>query len=195
MALLINGVVYHRPLLVFALKEEAQDQFEDFELLFTGVGKINASYHLSKRLALDRPDLVLNLGTAGSSKFETGAVVNATAFVQRDMDVTGLGVPPYVTPFESEGELLTYGLSISELESCVCGSGDNFETAHTSQLFDTVDMEAYALALISRKEKIPFLCLKFISDGANDKAATDWKEALRLAAKSLSNILNQWKLT
>ena len=44
----INGTIYQNPLLVFALEVEAQEEFNDFQKIFTGVGKINAAYHLFK---------------------------------------------------------------------------------------------------------------------------------------------------
>lgn len=194
MALLINGVVYERPLIVFAMEAEAGEEFTDYNLLFTGIGKLNAVYHLGKKLAQETPDLIVNLGTAGSSKFSRGSIVNPTAFVQRDMDVTGLGVERYRTPFEVEPAILPYGLRTNNLEEAICGSGDSFETAHASDLYDVVDMEAFPLALISKKEAVDFLCLKYISDGAGEEAALEWKDELKLAAKRLRETLRLFEL-
>ena len=39
---------FQKPLLVFALESEAGNQFEEFEKIFVGVGKINSTYHLLK---------------------------------------------------------------------------------------------------------------------------------------------------
>ncbi|HCR76652.1 MAG TPA: nucleosidase, partial [Chryseobacterium sp.] len=52
-----------------------------------------------------------------------------------------------------------------------------------------VDMEAYPLALISMKEEIPFLCLKYISDDAGSDAADDWAVQVHLASEAFNKIL------
>jgi adenosylhomocysteine nucleosidase len=49
-------------------------------------------------------------------------------------------------------------------------------------------MEAYALALIAKKEGIPFLCLKYISDGADNNAADDWTVLVHKAAVAFGEI-------
>jgi adenosylhomocysteine nucleosidase len=50
-------------------------------------------------------------------------------------------------------------------------------------------MEAYPLALIAMKERIPFLCLKYISDDAGSEAADDWTVQVHLAAEAFDKIL------
>ena len=50
-------------------------------------------------------------------------------------------------------------------------------------------MEAYPLALIAKQENIPFLCLKYISDGADGTAATDWPEMVKLAGSALKKTI------
>ncbi len=191
MNLTIEGKVYSRPLLVFAMQAEAGNEFDNYDKLFTGIGKVNAAYHLTRYLAQNpEHDIVINLGTAGSSVFNRGEIVLSTRFVQRDMDVTGLGLPKYKTPFIEEEPEMAYGLNPSGFVHGVCGSGDNFETAQTSSDFSLIDMEAYVYAFISKRENFPFLCLKFISDGADDSAAEDWSSQLKQAAKALRKALS-----
>ncbi len=176
-------------LLVFAMKEESQGHFKDYDVLYTGIGKVNASYALTKTLSKKKPSVVINLGTAGSQTFPAGSVVCCTSFIQRDMDVQALGFEPFQTPFSDVPVILEYGNSIEKLPSGICGSGDNFETTHSITAYNLVDMEAYALAHICKQEDIPFLCLKYISDGADEDASEDWTEALNNAAKALKNTL------
>ena len=181
----LNGTKYENPLFVFAMESEAAQQFEDVETLFTSLGKVNAAYELTKKIAQTRPDIVINLGTAGSNQFGKGETVCCTGFVQRDMDVGELGFEKYKTPFSPEEPILAYGLKINSLSEGICGTGDSFETGHAETVYSVVDMEAYALALICKREQIPFLCVKYISDGADDNAATDWTEQVKLAAEAL----------
>jgi adenosylhomocysteine nucleosidase len=71
----------------------------------------------------------------------------------------------------------------------ICGTGDSFEMGHSETIYNVVDMEAYSLALIAMKENIPFLCLKYISDGADDNAAEDWTEQVHKAAVTYGKLL------
>lgn len=176
-------------LLVFALQEESANLFSEYQTLYTGVGKINATYALMNRLAQIRPPVVINLGTAGSSTYSAGSVIHSTKFMQRDMDVSPLGFSLYKTPFSDDPVILEYGLNISYLPSGICGSGDNFVTTHTNQYYDMVDMEAYALAKVCKSQDIPFVCIKYISDGANETASFDWNAALLEAAKKLKETI------
>ena len=172
----------------FALASEAADVFEDYNTLITGIGKVNAAYELSKAIQYKRPSLIVNLGSAGSNAFQKGDVVCCTKFVQRDMDVRGLGYAQYETPLSGLPPVLEYGLTMNGLPESICGTGDTFEMAHAATLYNVIDMEAYALALVAMKENIPFLCLKYISDGADGNAAEDWTVLVHKAAVAYGNI-------
>lgn len=178
-----------KPLIVFAMKEESKDAFCEYDLLHTGIGKVNASYSLSSRIKENKPSIVINLGTAGSRKHGGGTVVNCTRFIQRDMDVTFLGFEKWQTPFSQDPVIIEHGMKIDGIIEGICGTGDNFDSSDAANDFDVVDMEAYALALICQRENIPFMCLKYISDGANDEAGNDWNKALEIAANKLKDTL------
>lgn len=178
------------PLLVFALEQEAQGLFTDHACLFTGVGKINAAYALMAYLSQNpAPGLIVNLGTAGSAVHKAGSVIHCSRFIQRDMDVTPLGFPRYKTPFSNMPATLNVQGPDTPLPQGICGTGDHFDIAHTGETYSVVDMEAYALAHICHKEQIPFLCLKYISDGADGQAHLDWEQALEAGAKALHGAL------
>jgi len=173
----------------FALASEAAEVFEDYNYLLTGIGKVNASYALMKALQNKKPALIVNLGSAGSNEFKKGDLVCCTKFVQRDMDVRGLGFELYETPFSGLPTILHYGLKIDGLPVGICGTGDSFEMAQAATVFNVVDMEAYALAMIAMKENIPFLCIKYISDGADGSAAEDWAVQVHKAAVAFEAVL------
>ena len=176
-------------LFVFALQSEAAGEFDDCNQLICGIGKVNAAYELTKAIHVKRPELIINLGSAGSNVFERGTVVCCTQFIQRDMDVRGLGYELYETPFSTEQIVLEHGISIESLPRGICGTGDNFEMSHVATIYNVVDMEAFALAHVAKKENIPFLCLKYISDGADGGAAEDWSVQVHKAAAALRKIL------
>jgi adenosylhomocysteine nucleosidase len=180
-----------KPLLVFAMKEESQEVFSDYDVLHSGIGKVNAAYALTDYLRKHKPAIVINMGTAGSRKHKGGSIVSCTSFIQRDMDVTALGFEKYKTPFSDDPIVINHGVHAKGFAEGVCGSGDNFDASAGSDNFDVVDMEAYALALICKRENIPFMCLKYVSDGADGDAHKDWHEALHHTAERLRDALRK----
>ncbi|MFC4164886.1 nucleosidase [Epilithonimonas zeae] len=185
-----NGKNYNNILLVFALESEAGKEFEKFNKVFVGIGKVKATYNLTKAIQEVNPDLIINLGTAGSTIFDRGSVVNCSRFIQRDMDVRALGFQKFETPFSNETILLEYGLIIEHLPNGICGSGDQFEMEHINPEYNVIDMEAFALAKIAEYENIDFLCLKYISDGADGNAADDWTQEVKKASIALRRELD-----
>ena len=93
----------NNPLVVCALKNELKIESSKINLLYTGVGKINAAIsitqYLSKRII---PEYVINYGTAGSKTIEVGKIVDCTKFIQRDMDATGLGFKSVRNSFDTK---------------------------------------------------------------------------------------------
>lgn len=187
---MIKQLLDENPLFVFALESEASDKFDDLDTLFIGVGKVNAAYHLTKKIAESKPSVIVNLGSAGSNVFDKGSVVCCTKFIQRDMDVTMLGCQLYETPFCDVEPVLDYGIQVDFLPQGICGTGDSFEVNHTANAYNVVEMEAYPLAYIAYRENIPFLCLKYISDGADDSAAEEWTVTVKNAAAELRKVLD-----
>lgn len=178
-----------RTLFVFALPSEAAEEFEHVNKVIVGIGKVNAAYELAKAIHQHKPGLIINLGSAGSNVFKRGEVVCCTKFIQRDMDVRGLGFKLYETPFSGIEPILQYGIKIKGLPEGICGTGDSFEMNHSVSVYNVIDMEAYPLAYISMKENIPFLCLKYISDGADGTAADEWSVQVHNAAIAFKQIL------
>ena len=178
-------------LVVMALPMEAQDVFEKsgIAVLYTGIGKVNAAMTLARELAryqlAGKPlPPVVNFGSAGSPRFPTGAVVACTRFIQRDMDVSGLGFAHGTTPYEDEiPQVIEFPAVFSELPSANCGTGDSFVTGAQTLPCDVMDMEAYALAKVCHVQGTTFACAKFISDGADHSAASDWQANLHRAAE------------
>ncbi|WP_116807462.1 5'-nucleosidase [Steroidobacter cummioxidans] len=178
------------PLLVMALPLESQGVFEraNIPVLYTGIGKVNAAYALTKRLSeyvrAGRPmPQVINFGTAGSRRHVTGSILECHIFVQRDMDVTGLGVPLGVTPFEDAiPSRLEFPRLFPQLPGGECGSGDSFVMSEIAMECDVMEMEAYALAKVCWLERVAFTAVKYVTDGADHASGQDWHANLKLAA-------------
>ena len=172
-------------LFVAALKEETVglDYF-----YHTGVGKINATYNLTKLIHKHKPTEVINYGTAGAIKKGLSGIVECTKFYQRDMDVRGLlDLKLGETPFDNLNGI------INSEDGYSCGSGDNFVNKQIEMEIDLVDMEAYALAKVCKLEGIDFKCFKFISDNADTNASLDWIENCKKGAKLFHTKMNEFK--
>ena len=172
-------------LIVCALEIETQEKLKDYDVLYTGVGKVNATFALTRKfgkLGSYIPySLVVNYGTAGSRKIKKGKLVDCTKFIQRDMDVTGLGFMKGETPFEDDPPITieTPKDVFNPIgRRATCGSGDNFVEDKTNYYGEVVDMEAYALAKVCYQYNVPFISFKYITDGADEQAHEDWESNL-----------------
>jgi adenosylhomocysteine nucleosidase len=190
-ASLISGLLKEHPLYIFALETEATHEFSGLGPHFVGVGKVNATYRLVKKIHENKPDIIVNLGSAGSNQFRRGEIICCTQFIQRDMDVRALGFEKYKTPFSQQEPILRYGLKVDDLPEGICGSGDSFEIAHETEDYNVIDMEAYPIAWVAMQEQIPFLCLKYISDGADGSAAEEWQVSVHHAASALREVIGR----
>jgi adenosylhomocysteine nucleosidase len=177
-------------LVVIALRVESSGVFEaaGVPVLYCGVGKVNAAIALTKELARyahqgEEMPLVVNFGSAGSRCFAPGTLVSCQEFVQRDMDVSGLGFPLGVTPYDEAPSSLTFDPVFTHLPAAVCGSGDSFATADIEVDCAVIDMEAYALAKVCWHENARFACVKYVTDGADHTAADDWQRNVHVAAE------------
>ena len=175
-------------LIVCALEIETQGQLKDYRVLYTGVGKVNATLELTKVLQSahlhylpEMPKLVINYGTAGSRKIKKKRLVDCTKFIQRDMDVTGLGFMRGETPFEQDPPFVIQQQNVEFNpigRNATCGSGDNFAEDKSQYYGEVVDMEAYALAKVCYLYDVPFISFKYITDGADEQAHEDWEANL-----------------
>ena len=160
-------------------------------LLYTGVGKVNATYKLTNVLTKvygkDRFDLVINYGTAASKTYS--GLVDCTKFIQRDMDATPMGLKIGETPFDNEPSMIDFSDIKNPIgKNLTCYTGDSFVT--DIQYMDVVDMEAYALAKTCRNFGIDFVSYKYISDDGN---ADDWEKNCGKGIEEFKKLLNESK--
>ena len=173
-------------MIISALREEVRGLNES--VMFTGVGKINATKKLERQFGKSSfrlPDLVINYGTAGKTteSLSVGNLYEVGKFVQRDMMVTELGFKEYETPFDA-----TYIIENGRSD-LTCGTGDSFWTPKNKKNFEIVDMEAYALAKVCQDHGVEFRCFKFISDGGDpDECKENVSKGSVLFANKLKQI-------
>ena len=142
------------------------------EIVYSGVGKINAAITSIKAIEQYSPKRILNFGTAGKIKPELHGLLEIGKVIQRDMQAEPLA-PRGSTPFcNRPREYLSTG-------QYVCGSGDSFVTEQDPWLHnlgvDVVDMELFAIAAVAHDHNIPWLSYKYITDDANESSGDDWQ--------------------
>lgn len=170
-----------------ALEDEFPNRPKGYNVVYTGIGKINAATTVARYLTTNpHTDVVYNYGSAGAADDSVaGELLGVRALVERDMDLTPLGLNPFIT---AEGQVPYIYTSNKDTE-IVCGTGDSF--ARPQDPYHIVDMEAYAIASVVRKFGISqFYCYKYISDTDEDEdPAQAWRENMHKGAEKFKNIL------
>ena len=168
-------------LIITALESELKRDTlpSSVEIVYTGIGKINATITSIKAINQYSPTRILNFGTAGKIKPELHGLLEIGKVIQRDMQAEPLAprgsTPFYVRPQEY--------LSTGQF---VCGSGDSFVTAHDPWLHslevdvvdvvDVVDMELFTIAAVAHDHRIPWQSFEYITDDANESSGEDWQD-------------------
>ncbi|MFF5504849.1 nucleosidase [Streptomyces roseolus] len=183
---LLGEITSDRPLLVLAVKEEAQFLDTSLPVLLTGIGKVNAAAALATTLARGpRPTGVVNLGTAGALRAGwTGTHVVGTV-VQHDLD--GEALARLTT-----GETFGAPISLPDGGDVVLATGDAFisdeaSRARLAEQAPLVDMEGYALAHAAELAGVPLRMVKHVSDAAGEGADRTWREAVAACSRELAD--------
>ena len=90
----MNKNVFFLPLLTLKILVTYAIQGEFVELKWpdiepyyvrTGIGKVKSAFHLAEAIRQVQPDLVLNIGSAGTVNHQVGDIFVCRKFVDRDM--------------------------------------------------------------------------------------------------------------
>ncbi|MDR0988460.1 MAG: nucleosidase [Prevotellaceae bacterium] len=159
--------------------------------LRTGIGKVKSAYYLTEAILQGRPDLVINLGTAGTIHRKVGDVLVCRRFIDRDMlAAAALGVE-YEIDFSALLEARGYCKTWTE--EGVCNTGDTFLTELGDVKGDVVDMEAFAQAFVCRAKEIPFISVKYVTDVLGQNSVKHWEDKLADARLGLDHFFNVLK--
>ncbi|MGW6152892.1 nucleosidase [Streptomyces sp. NPDC055144] len=182
---LIGEITVGRPLLVLAVKEEAQFLDTDLPVLLTGMGKVNAATALAAVLARGpHPSGIVNLGTAGALRPGWTGTHVIGSVIQHDLDNAVLA--------SLTGEIYGAPIDLPDHGGPVLSTGDSFISdeaarARLAASAPLVDMEGYALASAARQAGVPLRIVKHVSDEAGDGAARTWRETVADCARVLAD--------
>lgn len=180
----------------------------EFAIVGTGIGKVNAG--VGAQITIDRfkPDIMINVGVAGSvSEFaEVLDLVIGTSYVYHDVYATQFGydkgqVPRMPNKYSSDSDLfkIITELLVRDMCSIVCtgtvATGDQFVDTLDDKIriredfhAIVVDMEAAAYAQVCYINDTPFISVKVVSDSC-DNESVNYSKVLEDASEKYSDLI------
>jgi len=179
----------------------------EHKLVITGIGGISTAYQLSKVIAAERPDLIIQAGIAGA--FNEALQLGSVVVVERDRiadlgvmennqwkDVFDLGLTRSdEEPFDNgwlknesniikrSGLQTVNAITINEITTAASRISELKSKYNPS----IESMEGAALHYVCLQEKIEFLQLRAISNYIGERDKSKWK--MKLAIKNLNDAL------
>jgi adenosylhomocysteine nucleosidase len=166
--------------------------------LITGVGPVQAAMELTYALLKlkhaqpsRRPDVIINLGSAGSATLEQGAVYRVARSHYRDMDASAFGFRKGQTPFSPHPATIEAAPIMPDFPSASCSSGANVISDHGITGADLADMEYSALNDVAMRFGLALIGFKGISDGEKPLTGelAQWTELLPVIDKNLAEAI------
>lgn len=175
----------------------------------SGIGKVAAGICAQTMILEYEPDLIINVGVAGSltPELNIGDIAVATAVVQHDMDTIGLGDPPgfisglnivEIPSSEDAMEGLAKGsMSLGyRTKKGVIATGDVFVTSTEKKKSITdsfgaiaCEMEGAGVGQTCYSNGVPFCVLRAISDNGDENVHQDYHMSLDMAADRATRVL------
>lgn len=170
-----------------------------FAPLMIGVGPVEAAVGMTAALGgLERtgnlPDLVVSLGSAGSSRLRQAEVYQAVSVAYRDMDASPLGFEKGATPFLDLPAIVPLPLRVPGVAEATLSTGGGVVSgqAYDAIEADMVDMETYAVLRACLRFSVPLIALRGISDGAAElRHYGDWTEYLHVIDERLAEAVDR----
>ncbi|MGE8548800.1 MAG: 5'-methylthioadenosine/adenosylhomocysteine nucleosidase [Alcaligenes sp.] len=176
-----------------------------------GVGKVNAAACTQLLISEFSVGRIINIGIAGglAPGIVPGDVVIADTLVQHDMDVQALGLPPgqifrldtFDFPADPallaiarqaaqriEGHRVHVGRIVTGDQFVACNDKIQWLTRTFGAL--ACEMESAAIAHVCYLNSLPFVCIRSISDNANQGAHMDFDTFLPIAVDNASALLH-----
>ena len=170
-----------------------------FEPLFTGVGPVEAAAATAAALAALQaekplPDLIVALGSAGSSRLEQGEIYQATQVSYRDIDASVLGFAKGTTPFLDLPPAIELPYRIPGLKTASLSTGAAVISGKAYETIDAdmVDMETFAVLRVAMRFSVPLIGLRGISDGDRElRHFDDWHQYLHVVDAKLAQAVDK----
>ena len=177
-----------------------------------GIGKVFAALCAQTMILTYHPDLMINVGVAGSltPKLNIGDIAIAEKVVQHDMDTTAIGDPAGLLSGINVVYLPCSQDTVRMMEACadalgyhretgVIATGDVFMTDSQKkrQVADTFDaisceMEGGSIGQVCYVNGTDFCILRAISDNGDENAHDDYHLSLDMAADRATQVMDRF---
>lgn len=187
---------------------------QSVDVLTTGVGMMNTTYALTRKVCTDKPTLVVQAGIAGSFHpiYAPGMVVTVKEEMMGDLgvlqqdqwqDVFDMGLDKENTPPWHEKKLVNPHKNLLNKLQLECVRAitvnqvstdmDSIQRMRDKYLPVVESMEGAAFHYVCLKEGIPFLQIRAISNMVGERNKSKWKmaEAITSLNEELIKLLNQ----
>jgi adenosylhomocysteine nucleosidase len=184
----------NKKVFIVAVPDEVdiQGKILEYPVIFSGVGKINATMAAMSALHLGYNEII-NIGSCGSLKLPVGKIAKVGQVFQ-DIDVTPLDEYGS-TPFDANSKQIILDTNFDT--SCFTTDYfyDNNQLSKYSPYYlemiekcSIFDMECFAIAKICKRYNVKFSSYKWISD---DGDHSHWKENCKIGFEKVKVILNE----
>ncbi|MEC0226885.1 5'-methylthioadenosine/adenosylhomocysteine nucleosidase [Paenibacillus alba] len=171
----------------------------------TGVGKVNAAVTTQILIDSFQVEAIIFTGVAGAldPELNIGDLVISSECMQHDMDVTALGFPRGIIPYEAksvfEADAKLVQLAVASGEKLFASkvkkgrvlSGDQFiasrdavASLHQELGGVCVEMEGASVAQVCSMNAVPYVVLRSMSDKADGSAHVNFAEFTVLASEN-----------
>ena len=177
-----------------------------------GIGKVFAGMCAQTMILKYEPDLIINVGVAGSlsRNLNIGDIAIAHSVVQHDMDTTAIGDPVGLISGISKVYLPCSPQVTEMMQACaralgfhnetgVIATGDVFvqdgERKHfISDTFQAIacEMEGGGIGQVCYVNDTPFCILRAISDNGDEDAHSDYHMSLEMAADRATQVMDRF---
>ena len=177
-----------------------------------GIGKIHAAICAQTMILEFHPDLIINVGVAGSltPDLNIGDIAIADRVVQHDMDASPIGFPQGFLPGLDEVYLPCNSEVVRRMENCaeklgyhyrtgVIATGDVFMTdserkKHVADTFHAIscEMEGGSIGQVCCVNGTDFCILRAISDNGDEDAHRDYTMSLEMAADRATQVMDRF---
>lgn len=175
-----------------------------------GIGKVFAGICAQTMILKYNPDVILNVGVAGTltDKLDIADIAVADKLVQHDMDTSPLGDPKGLISGINIVEIPCDEKTVKTIAECVrelninaqigtIASGDQFVVDKSRKEFIVkefngiaCEMEGAAIGQVCYVNKTPYCVIRAISDSANEQSHMDYPEFVKIAAANTAKVID-----
>lgn len=162
--------------------------YNELSYVITGVGKARAAMSVMRAVIENKPDLVINVGTAGTVIHEKGDILVCNRFIDRDLRKVNIGCIRSEIVSEKIAEMPLFANMKSFYTA---NTGDSFVTELGNLEGDVINMETFAEADVCDVMGVPFVAVMCVSDVIGRNSVKAWEDSLTDSKTLLNNFVKK----